>query len=144
MHLRYSQHILLSAVEADPKGQKLQLMNKQYFLSAHNLHNPEVCFLAKDSTPEIQIQFYQGFEDMIFQILPNFQYEVQSFLESVSPSDPKQHLYQKKLQIENEVNKSIIQSLRNKPVSVGDRIQLLHVNTQMYLEVSNKEAFVGQ
>ena len=79
--LRYSQHIVLCGTEEEQiRHTSTSIQTKVYYLSAHGHYNPEVFVLGQDSHLEIPTHFFSGFSDMVFQILPMFQFEVQTFL----------------------------------------------------------------
>lgn len=117
--------------------------DKKFYLGAKNIHNPEVYFLKEKLEIGKTAHFYAGLSEMIFEIVPRLQFESQAFIDTIDDHDPKLPLYQKRLKVEQELNKSIINSSKGKIVSIGDHIQLFHPSSGMFLKTTNSQGFYG-
>lgn len=131
--LRYGEKIILKSSDTE----------KSYYLAGKSVHLPTAYFLIENRNLKGIEHFYSGITEMIFELTPRLYFEASQNLAEVEPHNPKKNLYMKRKQVEDELNKTIMESSRGKPVRLGDHIQLFHPATGLYLRVTSTKSQSG-
>ena len=113
---------------------------KSSYLAAKSIHSPIVYFLRENRPLYGISHFYPGIDEMVFELTPRLYFEAHETMKNTKKTDPKYGLYLKRKNVEDKLNHSILVSTKGKPVLLGDRVQLYHPATGLYVRLTSSKS----
>ena len=120
-------------------GDKIILKNKKnnIVLGSRGLDTHSAYYIKCTDESFIEnIYLFPNVFDLIFEIHPQLNYEAAKEFEELKPEDPNYKVSQKRMKLEENLNKTKLVENKDRPIYLGSIVQFFHVATRTYLQIN--------